>query len=78
MQLRAWEATLRLAETFTISRGSEDETEVVQVELRHGDISGFGEGAPYDRYGETAETALEWLADVDPGDDPFALDAPPY
>jgi L-alanine-DL-glutamate epimerase-like enolase superfamily enzyme len=74
VQLRAWEATLTLAETFTISRGSEDETEVVQVELRHGDVSGFGEGAPYDRYGETAETALEWLADVDPGDDPFALD----
>jgi L-alanine-DL-glutamate epimerase-like enolase superfamily enzyme len=74
VQLRAWEATLRLAETFTISRGSEDETEVVQVELRHGDVSGFGEGAPYDRYGETAETALQWLAEVDPGDDPFALD----
>ena len=74
MQLRAWEATLTLAETFTISRGSASEAEVVQVELRHGDVSGFGEGAPYDRYGETAETALEWLAEIEPGEDPFALD----
>ena len=74
MQLRASKATLTLAETFTISRGSSTEAEVVQVELRHGEASGFGEGAPYDRYGETAETALAWLAEVEPGDDPFALD----
>ncbi len=74
MQLRAWTATYSLAERFTISRGSEDEVEVVQVELRHGDVSGFGEGAPYDRYEETAATALAWLEQVDPGDDPFALD----
>jgi L-alanine-DL-glutamate epimerase-like enolase superfamily enzyme len=74
VQLQAWQATLTLAETFTISRGSEDEAQVVQVELRHDEHSGFGEGAPYDRYGETAETALAWLGDVDPGGDPFALD----
>ena len=74
MELKAWKSTIRLAETFTISRGSEDEAEVVQVELRHGGQSGFGEGAPYDRYGETADTALAWLEQIDPGDDPFALD----
>jgi L-alanine-DL-glutamate epimerase-like enolase superfamily enzyme len=75
VQLTARRSTIRLAETFTISRGSEDEAEVVEVELRHGDVVGHGEGAPYDRYGETAETALAWLEQVDPGDDPFALDA---
>jgi L-alanine-DL-glutamate epimerase-like enolase superfamily enzyme len=74
VQLRASQATLALAETFTISRGSANETEVVQVEVQHGDVSGFGEGAPYDRYGETAETALAWLAEIQLGDDPFALD----
>ncbi len=74
MELTAWKASYALAETFTISRGSEDEVEVVQVELRHGDVCGFGEGAPYDRYDETADTALPWLEQVDPGDDPFALD----
>jgi L-alanine-DL-glutamate epimerase-like enolase superfamily enzyme len=74
VQLRAWKATFPLAETFTISRGSEDEIEVVQVELRHGDVAGYGEGAPYDRYGESADSALAWLEQVEPGDDPFALD----
>ena len=69
-------ATLELAETFVISRESQDTAEVVQVELRHDGVSGFGEGAPIDRYGETAESALQYIeesADV-LGDDPFALD----
>ena len=68
--------TLRLAETFTISRGAEDEAEVVHVELRHGGESGFGEAAPIERYDESAASALAYLegaADV-LGDDPFALD----
>ncbi len=68
--------TLRLAETFTISRSSEDEAEVVDVELRKGDMSGFGEAAPIDRYDESTESALAYLeANADAlGDDPFALD----
>jgi L-alanine-DL-glutamate epimerase-like enolase superfamily enzyme len=67
-------ATLRLAETFTISRSSEDEAEVVQVEVRHGAVSGFGEAAPIERYSETAASARAWLEQVSLGDDPFALD----
>jgi L-alanine-DL-glutamate epimerase-like enolase superfamily enzyme len=67
-------ATLRLAETFTISRGSEDEAEVVTVEIRHEGTSGFGEAAPLDRYGESPSSAKEWLESVDLGADPFALD----
>ena len=74
MELRASVATLRLAETFTISRSSEDEADVVQVELRHGDVSGFGEAAPIEHYAETAASALAWLEQVELGDDPFALD----
>jgi len=68
--------TLRLAETFVISRSAEDEAEVVQVELRHGGESGFGEAAPIDRYDESAASALEYLEEHAPalGDDPFALD----
>ena len=53
--------TLRLAETFTISRSSEDEADVVQVEMRHGGVSGFGEAAPIERYDESAASALAWL-----------------
>ena len=75
VQITAWGATLRLAETFTISRGSEDEVEVVQVEVSHDGASGFGEAAPIERYGESAASALAWLEQVDLGDDPFALDA---
>jgi len=74
VDLRASVATLRLAETFTISRSSEDEAEVVQVEVRHGAVSGFGEAAPIERYSETAASAQAWLEQVDLGDDPFALD----
>jgi L-Ala-D/L-Glu epimerase len=66
---------LRLAETFTISRGSEDEAEVVQVEIRHGAVTGRGEAAPVERYDESAGSALAWLEQVELGGDPFALDA---
>jgi len=63
-----------LAERFTIARGSQDEAEVVQVELSRNGHVGFGEAAPIDRYGETTESVLAWLERVDPGDDPWALD----
>jgi L-alanine-DL-glutamate epimerase-like enolase superfamily enzyme len=49
VELSARIVTLELAETFTIARGSQDTTEVVEVELRHGDVSGYGEAAPIDR-----------------------------
>ena len=74
MELTARKATLQLAETFVIARGAEDEAEVVQVEIRHDGVSGFGEAAPIDRYGESAASALEWLDAVSLGADPFALD----
>jgi L-Ala-D/L-Glu epimerase / N-acetyl-D-glutamate racemase len=74
VQLSALRVELRLAETFTISRESQDVAEVVQVEVRHGDVSGFGEAAPIERYRESADSALGWLDEVDLGDDPFALD----
>jgi L-alanine-DL-glutamate epimerase-like enolase superfamily enzyme len=74
VEIRPSKATITLAETFTISRGSEDEAEVVQVEIRHGDVSGFGEAAPIERYDESAGSALAWLEHVELGDDPFARD----
>src|SRR3954463_6986301 len=76
VEVTARVVTLRLAETFTISRTSQDEADVVQVEVRHGDTSGFGEAAPIERYDESAESALAYVeANADAlGDDPFALD----
>jgi L-Ala-D/L-Glu epimerase / N-acetyl-D-glutamate racemase len=67
-------AVLQLAQTFTIARESQDVAEVVEVEVRHGAISGFGEAAPIARYGQTATSALAWLEAVELGDDPWALD----
>jgi L-alanine-DL-glutamate epimerase-like enolase superfamily enzyme len=77
VEVSAHIATLRLAETFTIARSSEDEAEVVFVEVRHEATSGFGEAAPIERYGESAASALAFVeAHAGAlGDDPFALDA---
>src|SRR2546421_2622201 len=76
MEITARIATLELAETFVISRESQDTADVVQVELRHGDVSGFGEGAPIERYDESAESALQYIEELGEvlGDDPFARD----
>jgi len=69
-------ASLELAETFVISRDATDVAEVVQVEIRHEGVSGFGEGAPIDHYGESAESAAAYVEEQADalGDDPFALD----
>ena len=76
MHLSARIVTLRLAETFTISRGSEDEAEVVHVQIDAGGQSGFGEAAPIERYDETAASALAFFEGAGEllGDDPFALE----
>jgi L-alanine-DL-glutamate epimerase-like enolase superfamily enzyme len=77
MEVTARIATLELAETFVISRESSDTAEVVFVEVRHGKVSGFGEAAAIDRYGESAESALAYVEENSDllGDDPFALEA---
>ena len=47
---------------------------MVQVEVEHEGVSGFGEAAPIERYEESAAVPLAWLDGVELGDDPFALD----
>jgi L-alanine-DL-glutamate epimerase-like enolase superfamily enzyme len=74
VQLSARIVSLPLAETFTISRSTQDVAELVEVEVRQGDVSGFGEAAPIERYDQTAASALVWLQQVELGDDPWALD----
>ncbi|MBD0330222.1 MAG: dipeptide epimerase [Thermoleophilia bacterium] len=76
MQLSARIVRLRLAETFVISREASDTTEVVHLEIRHQDVSGFGEAAPSSRYGESAASALAYVEEAagSLGDDPFALE----
>jgi L-alanine-DL-glutamate epimerase-like enolase superfamily enzyme len=67
---------LELAETFVISRRASDTEEVVQVELRHRGVRGFGEAAPIERYDESAESAQAYVGEHAEllGDDPFATE----
>jgi L-alanine-DL-glutamate epimerase-like enolase superfamily enzyme len=76
MDVSARIETLQLAQTFVISRETQDTADVVHVELRHGDVSGFGEAAPIERYDESAESALAYIEEHSDvlGNDPFALD----
>ncbi|HEY8842418.1 MAG TPA: hypothetical protein VIM23_00815, partial [Gaiellaceae bacterium] len=77
MEIEARIATLRMAETFVISRGAQDEAEVVFVEIRHDGVSGYGEATPIERYEESAESALVFVQEAGEllGNDPFALEA---
>jgi L-alanine-DL-glutamate epimerase-like enolase superfamily enzyme len=68
--------SLPLAETFTISRESQDVAELVEVAVRLGDHTGYGEAAPTEHYAESAESALAYVEANGHvlGDDPFALE----
>jgi L-alanine-DL-glutamate epimerase-like enolase superfamily enzyme len=77
VQLSAEIVTLRLAETFVISRESRDAEDVVHVELRHDGAVGYGEAAPIERYSESAASALAFVEEHGAralGDDPWALE----
>jgi L-Ala-D/L-Glu epimerase len=55
-----------IAGTFTISRGSKTEAQVVVAELHEDGIAGRGEAVPYPRYGESAAgvaAAIEAMAE---------------
>ena len=66
---------LPLAETFVISRESQDVAELVEVAVTHEGTTGYGEAAPIERYDESAGSAKAFLDETgDLGDDPFALE----
>ena len=67
MEVRAEIVRLDLAETFVISRESQDWADVVHVTIRHDGAVGRGEAAPIERYEETAESALAFVEEH-PGD----------
>jgi L-Ala-D/L-Glu epimerase len=48
--------TFRLAQTFTIARGSKTAAHVLTVTITRGGVTGRGECVPYARYGETLES----------------------
>jgi L-alanine-DL-glutamate epimerase-like enolase superfamily enzyme len=76
VRLEARIQSLRLAETFRIARSSQDEAETVVVAIEHAGVTGYGEGAPIDRYRESAASALAYAEEAAGmlDDDPWALD----
>ena len=77
MQLQSRVFELEYNEPFVISRSSDTSSEVVQVAIRHGDLTGYGEGAPDNHYDESIESAMRFLGQVEPllGSDPLAIEA---
>ncbi|AXC60156.1 dipeptide epimerase [Cereibacter sphaeroides] len=54
--------SFRLAEVFTISRGSRTESRVLTATVTREGLSGRGECVPYARYGETLESVADQIA----------------
>ncbi|MEP3686083.1 MULTISPECIES: N-acetyl-D-Glu racemase DgcA [Sulfitobacter] len=56
MQIDVTADTFKLAQVFTISRGSRTEAKVLTVRVTEGGVTGWGECVPYARYDETLES----------------------
>jgi len=56
--------SFRLAQAFTISRGSRTEAKVITVKLEHDGYAGYGECVPYARYGESLESVNAQIESV--------------
>jgi len=67
LQIDVQREVFALAETFTISRGSKTEAQVLTVTVSDGQHAGRGECVPYARYGETLDSVAEAIAGV-PGE----------
>lgn len=61
-QLSVTQESFRLAEVFTISRGSRTEAKVVTVRASDGEAQGWGECVPYARYGESLDSVAAQIA----------------
>lgn len=65
MKIDVTRDTFRLAEVFTISRGSRTEAQVLTVTVTDGPHQGRGECVPYARYGETLESVTAQIEALD-------------
>ena len=63
----------RLAQVFTISRGSRTEARVVTATVTRAGVTGRGECVPYPRCGETPESVMAQIAALPEGIDRTAL-----
>ena len=67
MKIEVTADTFKLAQVFTISRGSRTEAKVLTVRLTQGGVTGWGECVPYARYEETLESVTAQIEAL-PGD----------
>jgi len=65
--------SFRLARTFTISRGSRTEAQVLTVRITRGGVTGWGECVPYARYEETLESVTAQIRELPSDIDRAAL-----
>jgi L-Ala-D/L-Glu epimerase / N-acetyl-D-glutamate racemase len=64
VQISVSRDVFKLAQVFTISRGSRTEAKVLTVHLNDGSHQGWGECVPYARYGETLESVEAQIMSV--------------
>jgi L-Ala-D/L-Glu epimerase / N-acetyl-D-glutamate racemase len=62
MDIEITRDVFRLAQVFTISRGSRSEAQVLTVTVTEGGHKGWGECVPYSRYGETLDSVSDQIA----------------
>jgi L-alanine-DL-glutamate epimerase-like enolase superfamily enzyme len=62
VQIEVTRDIFRLAQVFTISRGSRTEAQVLTVTVAEGGAAGRGECVPYARYGETLDSVTAQIA----------------
>lgn len=67
MRITVTPDTFKLAQVFTISRGSRTEAKVLTVRVSDGTHEGLGECVPYARYDETLDSVTEQILSL-PGD----------
>ena len=67
MRITVTPDTFKLAQVFTISRGSRTEAKVLTVRISDGEHEGLGECVPYARYDETLDSVTEEILSL-PGD----------
>ncbi len=64
MEISVTRDVFKLAQVFTISRGSRTEAKVLTVQVTEDGVTGWGECVPYARYGETLDNVSELIENV--------------
>ena len=73
MEVSVSKDVFKLAQVFTISRGSRTQAEVLTVQIKDGDHIGQGECVPYARYDESLTSVTQQIEDLPDEFDRMAL-----